>query len=197
MAWDWSTVIAGLGGGVIGGTLTVVAGWITVKGARDAATLQVDAAQRAAKDQIDAVKSQIADLQAERQKTEDRRRSVIKWAVKTEGKRLEQATAAVRRALPFEMPPPGTGGGAGYSAGGTEQLIIPSSSLLRGEREDIALLDEETRKNLENLANALNDYNSRIQTARPRRVQAPNDSLIIEREVLTSLAELAKQAKLL
>jgi len=42
MVWDWSALIAGLGGGLIGGGLTVVAGWITLRGARE----QVAAGQR-------------------------------------------------------------------------------------------------------------------------------------------------------
>ena len=118
----------------------------------------------------------------------------MKWAVRAEGKRLEQATAAVRLVLPPEMY---IGGVAGFSDCDREQLTIPSSSLLRGEREDIALLDSVTLTNLEDIANALNDYNSRVEAARPRRVQGIAGGVFIAREVLSSLAKLAGLATLL
>jgi hypothetical protein len=47
----------------------------------------------------------------------------------------------------------------------TEQLLIESSPLLAGEREDIALLDDKTRALLEGLAGILDEYNKRIETA--------------------------------
>jgi len=44
-------------------------------------------------------------------------------------------------------------------------LIIESSPLLRGERAEISLLDDQTRRLLEELAGIIDEYNLRIQTA--------------------------------
>jgi hypothetical protein len=41
-----ATLIAGIGGGLIGGGLTVVAGWITYRGARRAAQEQIAVLER-------------------------------------------------------------------------------------------------------------------------------------------------------
>ena len=46
-------------------------------------------------------------------------------------------------------------------------MIIESSPLLRGEREDIALLDDKTLEALEAVAHALDAYNLYIATAKP------------------------------
>jgi hypothetical protein len=45
------------------------------------------------------------------------------------------------------------------------QLVIEISPLLRGEREDISLLDDQTRTRLEAVAENLDEYNARIETA--------------------------------
>ena len=167
---DWQTLIAGLGGGLIGGGLTVVAGFLAYRGAL-----------RAADQQVAAVKSQIAALQAEREETDERRRSVVKWAVRAEGQWLGITAAAILRALPSRPQP---------AARSREQLVIASSPLLRGEREDIALLDDRTRDLLEEVAETLNDYNSRITTA------ALPDGLhpLIDQEVLDLVDRLTRLA---
>ena len=61
---------------------------------------------------------------------------MVKWAVKAEIRRLEISIAALRRALPSGPQPANRR---------TEQLVIESSPLLTGEREEIALLDDKTR----------------------------------------------------
>jgi hypothetical protein len=152
------------------------------------------AARRSARAQVAAVEAQIVDLWTKRKSTDERRLTVVKWAVRAERKRLEHAAAAVRLVLPPEMY---IGGVAGFSDCDREQLTIASSPLLRGEREDIALLDPVTLKNLEDIANVLDDYNSRIETARPRRVQGSASGVFIGREVLASLDKLAELATLL
>lgn len=50
------------------------------------------------------------------------------------------------------------------------QLYIPSSPLLRGEREDIALLDDEIRALFEQAENALNEHNASMAALRVRTV---------------------------
>lgn len=56
---------------------------------------------RAAKRQVAALKDQIEDTQAARRQADERRLSVIKWAVSTEGRRLDAVVSALRhRALP-------------------------------------------------------------------------------------------------
>jgi hypothetical protein len=160
VASEWQSLIAGL--------LGVVAGVIAYKGA-------IAAARR----QVAALKEQIEDVQAARRQADERRLSVIKWAVKVEGKRLEAAISALRgNALPSKPQP----------ANRTwEQLIIESSPLLRGEREDISLLDDQTRGLLEELAGIIDEYNSRIQTA-VFSVQGP----LIEQTTLGLIDRLAK-----
>jgi len=98
----------------------------------------------------------LATAGAVSRQADERRLSVIKQAVKAEVKRLEISISALWRALPSAPQP------ANRRA---EQLVIESSSLLRGEREDIALLDEKTRALLEGLAGMINEYNRRIETA--------------------------------
>lgn len=139
MSWDWSTLIAGLGGGVIGGGLTVVAGFMAYKG----------------------VQSQIADLQTERTETDRRRLSVIKWAVMAEARRLERAPVARLGPMPSEETV-----AAGSQPGRLppERLVIESSPLLRVERAEIALLDEPTRERLALLASIVHEYNAHIET---------------------------------
>jgi hypothetical protein len=108
--------------------------------------------------QVTALKDQIEEAQAARHQIDERRLSVIKWAVSIEANRLEAAVSALDdRALPSRPQP---------AARTRNQLLIESSPLLRGEREEIALLDDQVRTRLEKLASLLDEYNSRIQTAR-------------------------------
>jgi len=160
IANEWQSLIAGL--------LGLAAGLIAYRGA-------IVAARR----QIAALKEQIEDVQAARRQADERRLSVIKWAVRVEGKRLEAAIAALRgNALPSGPQP----------ANRTrEQLIIESSPLLRGEREEISLLDDQTRGLLEELAGIIDEYNSRIQTA-VFAVQGP----LIEQTTLGLIDRLAE-----
>src|SRR5262249_2380217 len=97
------------------------------------------------------MEKQLADAQKTREENDRRRRSVVKWAVLSEARRLEGAAAIMQtEALPSA---------AGWHERTREQLRIESSPLLRGEREDIALLDDATREALEALADTLDDYN--------------------------------------
>jgi len=105
---------------------------------------------------VTALKDQIEDAQTARRQDDERRLSVIKWAIRVEGRRLEATTSTLLAALPSAQSP------ANRSR---EQLIIESSPLLRGERAEISLLDDQTRRLLEELAGIIDEYNSRIQTA--------------------------------
>src|SRR5262249_5505907 len=123
--------------------------WATIVSAKR----QVAAADR----QVTALNQQLEDVRAARRQADERRLSVIKWAVVSEGRRLGTAAEVMKRdALPAAP---------GWAARAREQLIIESSELLRGEREDIALLDDPTRALLEEVASTLDAYNLRIQTA--------------------------------
>jgi hypothetical protein len=171
---DWQSLIAGL--------LGLLAGLVAFVGALIAAYRQVRTMRRTAAAQVATMQAQIADLQAEREKTDERRRSVVKWAVRAEGQWLGITAAALKlRALPSRPQP---------AARSKEQLVIASSPLLRGEREDIALLDDRTREPLEEVAETLNDYNSRITMA------ALPDGLhpLIDQEVLDLVDRLARLA---
>jgi hypothetical protein len=159
---DWQTLIAGAVGGVIGGGLTVVAGWITLKGARE----------------------QVASTRDAREESDRRRLSVVKWAVKAEGRRLGTAAAIMRAALPSSPQP---------AARSREQLIIASSSLLRGEREDIALLDDETRGLLEKITVTLDAYNLRIATANTNNLGPHIDERTLE--LITEVEKLAAELR--
>ena len=144
----------------------------------DAADRQVAAARR----QVTALKDQIQDARTARRQDDERRLSVIKWAIRVEGRRLEAATSTLLAALPSAQSP------ANRSR---EQLIIESSPLLRGERAEISLLDDQTRRLLEELAGIIDEYNSRIQTA-VFLVQGP----LIEqktRALLDRLAEVVQE----
>jgi hypothetical protein len=123
---------------LIAGLLGLLAGLVAFVGALIAACLQVREMRRAAKE------------------TDRRRLSVIKWTVRAEGRRL--ATAAqdmlgteARASIPGRPPR------------ANEPLAIETSRLLRGEREGIALLDDETRGLLELTAQTLDAYNLRIK----------------------------------
>ena len=81
-------------------------------------------------------------------------------AVRTEANRLAAAVTALRnRALPSGPQP---------AARSREQLVIESSPLLRGEREEISLLDDRTRAHLEKLARVLDEYKTSV--FKPRRL---------------------------
>lgn len=140
MAFDWGS----LTGGVIGGGLTVLAGWIAYRGARTAAQQQIDA------------------LQAERKETDRRRLIVVKMAVRAEGQRLDKEVARTRNRLknPYRDL-------IDRSSLFDGSLVIESSPLLRGEREDAALLGD-TLATLEEAATTLNNYNHRIETSTVR-----------------------------
>src|SRR5690349_24038994 len=92
MGWlyDWQTLIAG-GLGLAGGG---IAYW----GAVRAAKRQVAAADR----QVLAIRDQIEDARGTRRQADQRRLSVVEWAVEAEGMRLDASIWALRRALPSE-----------------------------------------------------------------------------------------------
>jgi hypothetical protein len=172
MGWfyDWQTLIAG-GLGLAGGGIAYAGAII------------------AAHRQVAALQDQLEDARAARRQADERRRSVIEWAVKTEARRLETAVWALK--------PDGGGAlpsGQQYASRSREQLVIESSALLRGEREDMSLLDDRTRTLLEEVAGVLDDYNSRIETA----VDPPGKSPLIERatlDVFAGLAELVSELR--
>jgi hypothetical protein len=122
--YNWQTLL--------GGGIALIAGVLAYFGARQAAAKQ-----------IAAVKDQIEDARAASRQADERRLSVINWAVKTEVRRLEISISTLRRALPSA--PQATNRLA-------KQLVIESSPLLTGQREKIALLDDKTRALLERLA---------------------------------------------
>jgi hypothetical protein len=156
----WQSLLAGglgLLGGVIAFAGALLAANCQVKGMRRAADQEVAAVREAAEKQVAAVQAQIDDLQAARREIELRRLSVLEWAVRGEGRRLETAAALMREALPSAP---------GWASRDKDQLVIESSSLLRAEREDMALLDDETRALLEEVAGVLDEYNTRIETAK-------------------------------
>ena len=177
----WQTLTAALiaGGLALGAAALTV--WATIRSANrqiTAARGQTEAARR----QVTALKDQIEDARTARRQDDERRLSVIKWAIRVEGRRLEAATSTLLAALPSAQSP------ANRSR---EQLIIESSPLLRGEREEISLLDDQTRRLLEELAGIIDEYNSRIQTA-VFLVQGP----LIEqktRALLDRLAEVVRE----
>jgi hypothetical protein len=107
------------------------------------------------------IKAQIADLQAERKQTDDRRRIVVKWAVRMEGQRLDKEVVRVRPAFLKSFDPTPTT----RFFNNRTSFLIESSPLLRGEREDVALLDGDIFKTLEKAAETLNSYTQRIETA--------------------------------
>jgi hypothetical protein len=134
---DWQSLAAGLLG-LAGGVIAYIG------------------AIRAANRQVAALKDQIEDARTARRVADERRVSQIKWAVRVEGGRLELAISALRRALP---PAPQA------AARRRQQLIIETSPLLRGEWEEMSLLNDQTRARLEEVAGILDEYNLRIETA--------------------------------
>lgn len=145
----WQSLIAGL--------LSLLAGLVVFFGALIAAGLEVWAMRRATAAQIAMMRQttadQIAALQEERKETDNRRRSVVKWAIRAEGQRLDKEVVRVRPQFLV----------GGTTAGA--QALIESSPLLRGEREDAALLDGATFATLEEAARTLNNYNHLVETA--------------------------------
>jgi hypothetical protein len=155
-------------GSIIAGVLALAAGIIAYIGAIKAANRQVAA-----------LKEQIEDTRTARRLADERRLSVVKWAIRAEGTRLQAAVLALRgRALPSAPQP---------AARPRQQLVIDSSPLLRGERDEISLLDDETRLRLEAVAGILDEYNLRIQTA----VDAGGLGPLIDQEILALVDRLA------
>jgi hypothetical protein len=110
------------------------------------------------------VKKQINDLKNERQRTDDRRRSTIMWAVRFEAQRLEIAATAVKST----------------SAGRKFEILmtIEGGPLLRGERDDMALLGGPVIDLIKQAAEALNQYNTAVSRANapgpgPRLITPP------------------------
>jgi hypothetical protein len=155
---EWQTLIAGL--------LGVVAGIIAYIGA-------IKAARR----QVAVLTDQIEDMRTARRQADERRLSAIKWAIRAEGRRLDVAIVALRRAMPSRPQPANRI---------REQLVIKSSPLLRGEREDISLLDDQTRTRLEAVVVYLDEYNALIETA-----VAGDQGPLIEQKTLDVLDRLA------
>jgi hypothetical protein len=164
--YDWQTLVAGL--------LGVLGGLIAYRGAIISGRRQVAALRE--------------QIEAARQQDDRRRVSVVEWAVRAEGKRLETAVWARKgRALPSGPQP--------VSSRRREQLLIQSSPLLRGEREDMSLLDDETRTHLQRVADALHRYNACIETA--RSAPGPGEQPWIEQETLDAIDELATRVQTL
>ena len=114
--YDWQTLVAGL--------LGVLGGVIAYRGA-------IMSGRR----QVAALREQIEDARAARQLHDERRLSIIEWAVRAEARRLETAVWALKsRALPSKPQP--------ASSRRREHLVIQSSPLLRGEREEMSFLDD-------------------------------------------------------
>ena len=112
-------------------------------------------ALKAAKRQVAAIQSQIEDTQAARRQADERLRSVIEWSVRAEGRRLKAAVWA-RRGRMLPSAPQKTDRSP-------RELVIASSPLLRGERKDMALLDDTMRRRLEEVGKAIDDYNACIE----------------------------------
>jgi hypothetical protein len=150
--YDWQALIAG--------GVALIAGFLAWRGAR----------------------GQITDAQAARAESDRRRRAVVEWAARAEGRRLSTEAQNLWSAM---QSPNDAIRRAGVALG--DQLYIPSSPLLRGEREDIALLDDETRALLEQAGNALNDYNASMAAL---RVGTVGDRQVISSEKLAALDRL-------
>jgi len=134
--------------------------------------------------QVLALGEQIEDARAAREQHDQRRLGVVEWAIWVEGMRLEKAVWARKaRALPS--------GSQLVSARRKEQLAIESSPLLRGEREDLALLDDETRIRLQRVADALYRYNACVETAR----SGTGEQSWIDQETLDAIDELAARVQ--
>src|SRR4051794_2748365 len=163
MSWlhEWETLVAGL--------LGLLGGLLAYRGA-------ITSGRR----QVAALREQIEDTRAARQQHDQRRLSVIEWAVWVEGRRLEKALWARKSRGPQLA-----------SARRKEQLVIETSPLLRGEREDLSLLDDETRAHLQRVADALYRYNACVETAR----SGPGEQPSIDQETLEAIDELAARVQ--
>jgi hypothetical protein len=161
---DWQTLVAGVLG-LAGGGIAYVG------------------ALRAAKRQVAAVQRQTEDMRAARRQIDERQLSVLIWAIRVEGRRLGAAVQALRgNALPPRPQP---------AARLREQLIIQSSPLLRGERAEMALLDNDTRSLLEEVAEIVDRYNARIETVNADTVTG---GPLIDQQILDLIDHLAKRA---
>ena len=163
MSWlyEWQSLAAGL--------LALLGGVLAYRGA-------ITSGRR----QVAALREQIEDTRAARQQHDHRRLSVIEWTVWVEGRRLEKALWA-RKARGPQL----------AAARRREQLAIESSPLLRGEREDLSLLDDETRAHIQRVADALYRYNACIETAR----SGPGEQSSIDQETLEAIDELANRVQ--
>jgi hypothetical protein len=168
---QWQSLIAGL--------LVLVTGVVTYAGAlvaanrravavrldtdrhvaamRRAAEQQVAAVRRATDQQVAVVRrttdEQVASLQAERRQLDERRS--VEWDVQIKGKRIEIAAVTRDAAAPHGQKAPGLP---------IAQLAIESSPVGRGEREEIALLDDRMRAVFEELGGVIDEYYSRAKT---------------------------------
>jgi hypothetical protein len=162
LLYDWQSLAAGL--------LGLAAGVIAYIGAISAANRQVAA-----------LKEQIEDARTERRLVDERRLRQLEWAIRAEGTRLHAAVLALRdRALPSAPQ---------AAARRRQQLLIDSSPLLRGEWDEISLLDDQTRARLEEVAGILDEYNLRIQTAVD---VGPGPNPLIDQEILALVDRLAE-----
>jgi hypothetical protein len=162
LLYDWQSLAAGL--------LGLAAGVIAYIGAI-----------RAANRQVAALKEQIEDARTERRLVDERRLRQLEWAIRAEGTRLHAAVLALRdRALPSAPQ---------AAARRRQQLLIDSSPLLRGEWDEISLLDDQTRARLEEVAGILDEYNLRIQTAVD---VGPGPNPLIDQEILALVDRLAE-----
>ena len=167
---QWQPLIVGL--------LVLVTGGVTYAGALVAASRraaavrlatdqQVAAMRRAAEQQVAAVRratdqhiamvrratdEQVASLQAERRQLDERHS--VEWDVQIKGKRIEIAAVTRDSAAPL---------GQEVSVLPIAQLAIESSPLGRGEREEMALLDDRMRAVFEELTSVIDEYYSRAK----------------------------------
>jgi hypothetical protein len=168
---QWQPLIAGL--------LVLVTGGVTYAGAlvaanrraaavRLATDQQVAAMRRAAEQQVAAVRratdqyvamvrratdEQVASLQAERRQLD--KRHPVEWDVQIKGKRIEIAAVTRDTVSPH---------GQEASVLPIAQLAIENSPLGRGERKELALLDDRMRAVFEELAGVIDEYYSRAKT---------------------------------
>lgn len=110
-----------------------------------------------------AAKSQIKAMQDEREITDDRRRIVAGWAVRAEADRLDAEIARVDRLWKKKI-----------SEIPARDFIIDSSPLLRGGREDVALLDDKV-KILGEIDSIIGQYNARVPMAVDMTVRGIED----------------------
>ncbi len=168
--YDWQNLIAGL--------LGLAGGVIAYVGVRIAAKRQVAAADR----QVAAVHKQTEETVAARREVDERQLSVLKWAIRAEGRRLGAAVQALRgNALPSGPQP---------ASRLPEQLIIQSSPLLSGERPEMALLDDRTRSLLEEVAGIVDEYNARIKTTNTANISRGPQ---IDQQILALIEQLAER----